>query len=237
MPEAQGKRESRISAPGRGLQFFGRLSASVSHELNNIMTIIMEKSGLLEDLAFSMEKGRDLDPQRLRDVGESFTRQARRAVDILKRFNRFAHTVDDPRGTFELKALVENLALLTGRFAALKKLELKTELDEAGLNVNGSAFTVQHLVFTCLDACLQAMEPGGVITMAARGSGHDVVVHISAAPAPEQGLPETMLQSVRLLARDTGCGRPGAHSDHPKGCVMNRPPGTRAAPGRAEQKG
>ena len=42
------------------LQFFGRIMANVSHEFNNVITIIGELSGLLRDLAGLAERGRPL---------------------------------------------------------------------------------------------------------------------------------------------------------------------------------
>lgn len=187
-----------------GLRFFGRMSASVSHELNNVMTIILEKSGLLSDLAHAMETGRELNPARVREIGESFTRQAGRGVDMLKQFNRFAHSVDDPHATFELKALVENLACLAGRFAMLKKIELKTELDEAGLNIHGDPFAAQHIIFASLEAAMAHLAPSGSITISARGAGDDALVHLSASPAPENGLPGDAVDRARELALAQG---------------------------------
>jgi hypothetical protein len=35
----------------QGLQFFGKISASVSHEIKNVLAVIGENAGLLEDLA------------------------------------------------------------------------------------------------------------------------------------------------------------------------------------------
>lgn len=192
------------SGADQGLRFFGRMSASVSHELNNIMTIILEKSGLMADLAWAMENGRDLNPERVREIGDSFSRQARRGVELLKHFNHFAHSVDDPSVTFELKALVENIARLAERFAALKKLDMKTELDEAGLNIHGDPFSMRHIIFMCLEAAMAPLPPGGLITISARGAGDDALVHISAAPATETGLPRDIAVLALELARAQG---------------------------------
>jgi hypothetical protein len=39
-----------------GLQFFGKMSASISHEIKNVMAIINENAGLLEDLTVDERK-------------------------------------------------------------------------------------------------------------------------------------------------------------------------------------
>jgi signal transduction histidine kinase len=204
MPETRD--ENELTSEERGLAFFGRISASVSHELNNIMNIMSEKSGLMGDLAYGMENGRDLDPQRLRDMGDSFARQVRRGVDILRRFNRFAHSVDDPSATFELKALVENLGQLAERLANMKKLELKTDFNEDGLNIQGHQFAIQHAVFACLDAAMHELEPGGVITLFVRGSSDEAVVHVSASPAPGRAPGADCIKVLNVIAQTAHCG-------------------------------
>jgi C4-dicarboxylate-specific signal transduction histidine kinase len=45
-----------------GLQFFGRMSASISHELKNALAIIKENAGLLADYVAMMGKGTPIDP-------------------------------------------------------------------------------------------------------------------------------------------------------------------------------
>ena len=39
------------------LQFFGRVSASISHELKNVLAIINENAGLLEDFTLMGDRG------------------------------------------------------------------------------------------------------------------------------------------------------------------------------------
>ncbi len=58
-----------------GLQCFGSISASISHELKNALAIINENAGLLEDLSFMAEKGLPLDPVE----AEKFSCQHRQA--------------------------------------------------------------------------------------------------------------------------------------------------------------
>jgi len=49
-----------------GLQFFGKMTASISHEIKNVLAIINENAGLLEDLALMADGGAEIEPQRLK---------------------------------------------------------------------------------------------------------------------------------------------------------------------------
>ncbi|MGD8291766.1 MAG: sensor histidine kinase, partial [Desulfobacterales bacterium] len=79
-----------------GLQFFGRISASVSHELKNVLAIVNENAGLLEDLACMANRGKPIDPSRLIKMADAVKKQVGRADEILKNMNRFAHSIDQP---------------------------------------------------------------------------------------------------------------------------------------------
>jgi hypothetical protein len=42
------------------------MTASISHEIKNVMAIINESAGLLEDYSLMAEKGMPIDPERLK---------------------------------------------------------------------------------------------------------------------------------------------------------------------------
>ena len=72
-----------------GLQFFGKISASISHEIKNVLAIINENAGLLEDFTLMAEKGRPIDMERFKTVAGKIRGQVGRADGIVKNFNRF----------------------------------------------------------------------------------------------------------------------------------------------------
>ncbi len=78
-----------------GLQFFGRMSASISHEIKNVLAIINENAGLLEDFSLMADRGVPIDPGRLKTMAEKVKRQISRADGIIKNMNRLAHSIDE----------------------------------------------------------------------------------------------------------------------------------------------
>ena len=66
-----------------GFRFFGKMSASISHEIKNALAIINENAGLLEDLTLLAEQGRPTDPERLKKLAGSIITQGR----SMTRFN------------------------------------------------------------------------------------------------------------------------------------------------------
>ncbi|MGA6927645.1 MAG: hypothetical protein WBY88_18290, partial [Desulfosarcina sp.] len=58
-----------------GVRFFGEMSASISHEIKNVLAIIHENAGLLQDLLMMSEKGLPLSSERLSRLAQSILRQ------------------------------------------------------------------------------------------------------------------------------------------------------------------
>jgi C4-dicarboxylate-specific signal transduction histidine kinase len=98
-----------------GLAFFGKMTASISHEIKNVLAIINENAGLLEDITLMAERGIPINLDRLKTQAERIKNQIRRADVIVKNMNRFAHSVDESLMSVDLAELLEFLAALSRR--------------------------------------------------------------------------------------------------------------------------
>ena len=117
--------EANKKSAGAEVDFFARMTASISHELKNVLAIVNENAGLLDDLLLMAEKGRPLNPERLKRLADNVKRQVERGDLILGRLNRFAHTVYDPVGQIDVRAFCELVAALTGRLAAMQEVKVE----------------------------------------------------------------------------------------------------------------
>jgi C4-dicarboxylate-specific signal transduction histidine kinase len=149
----------------KGLAFFGAITASVSHELNNVISIIDQTAGLLGDLLASSDPTRALDPERLGRIAANVTTQTERGVGIIKRLNTFAHCVDDARVEYDAVAVLENFAALTTRLASLKRAELQMTADAGEVALVGSPFQLQQALFLALKAILAGVGKGDSVTI------------------------------------------------------------------------
>ena len=105
-------------------RFFGEVSAAISHEINNRIAVISEKAGLLEDLATMLAQGKEVDPERFGEQSRKIIEQVRLARQIVRNFNRFAHSVDVGHTTVDVVELLEFVAELYARRAAMSLLFL-----------------------------------------------------------------------------------------------------------------
>jgi C4-dicarboxylate-specific signal transduction histidine kinase len=149
-----------------GLQFFGRMNASISHELKNVLAIIKENAGLLNDYISAAANGAPIDPQRLGAVGRRIESQTARADAIIKTMNQFAHTVDRPHQSVDLNHMLALLVSLHNRPAAMSQVRLEPQSADGPVVVATAPFILLNLLGLVLRTALQAVPAGG--TMAIR---------------------------------------------------------------------
>ena len=139
-----------------GLQFFGRISASISHEIKNVLAIVNENAGLLEDLTLLADRGKPLDPARLKIMAAAVKKQVGRADGILKNMNRLAHSIDQTITTVDLDQTIELVIALTARFAAMQGVKVDLQLPASPLTISTAPFYLMNLLCLCLDFSMSA---------------------------------------------------------------------------------
>ncbi len=164
------------------LKFVGAVTASVSHELNNVITIIDQVAGLLQDTLAGAQSGTSLDTGKLKTLQERIARQTRRGIEIVKNLNRFAHGVDEPVTQFEINATVGNLVSLMQRPADLRKVRLSIRCAGQETYVTSSPFRLQQALFHCIERLLASSSPGGEIALEVACDGGSACVAVSGPP-------------------------------------------------------
>jgi C4-dicarboxylate-specific signal transduction histidine kinase len=148
-----------------GLRFFGKMSASISHEIKNALAIINESAGLLEDLSLRAEKGIPVDPERLKKQSSTIVKQVRRMDSIIQNMNRFAHSIDEPLKTIDLAETVTLVTNLSIRLAAMRGLALAYQVPSAPVMIRTSPFFLENLLWLCLDFAMKAAGAGKTINL------------------------------------------------------------------------
>jgi len=149
-----------------GLRFFCSISAAISHDLKNVLAIINENAGLLEDLALLADQGTAPNPQRLISIATKVKNQVDRGDNILKNMNRFAHSLDNTFMAVELNEVVELLLKLTEKLAAMREVAVEARYAPDPFQVKTAPFYLIHLLWACLDYALQAAGEDKVVEIA-----------------------------------------------------------------------
>lgn len=167
------------------LVFFGRVSASVSHELKNVLAVINEQAGLLDDLAGLACRGMPLDPERLARAASCLLQQVRRGDAILTHLNRFAHTADAPLREVSLAEAAALAVALGGRQASMRQVALAVA-PGPDVRVATDPFLLCRLAALCLEAAMEAPDAARTVSVGVEdGQGDDGPALVLAGLAPE----------------------------------------------------
>lgn len=152
------------------LRFFGKVSASVSHEIKNVFAVINEGAGLLDDLAMMAEKGAPVTPDKLRYVTRSILGQVGRGDRIVRNMNAFAHSVDQDVQTVEVDSAVRLMVELTKRLAGMKNVTLEA-LESEPVSLRTSPYGLERLLYSAVMAGLEGASSTMTVGVRAENDG------------------------------------------------------------------
>ncbi|MFO8058321.1 MAG: hypothetical protein R6V10_13595 [bacterium] len=195
---------------GTELQFFGKIVAAATHEINNVLSIVNENTGLLADLlAAGGKKG--VPKEKVNSINESIEKHLERGKNIISHLNRFAHSVDRETARVELEEVLQNMALLSERYTRQQKASIKLEPADGRIVLDTDAFVLRNAVFICLSSYLEGAEPGYEVIVSF-GKENDTVALSFSGPVikdvedKKEILSRLMDELSGSLSFDTGAG-------------------------------
>ncbi len=170
-----------------GLAFFGAVTASVSHELNNVISIIDQTTGLVEDMIAAVDRGKPISVEKLDQVVASLQKHTTRGLGIIKRLNTFAHSSDVPQREYDVGESVRNLVELARRLAGLKRVALDLQVPDEPVMITGNPFLMQQLLFASIQRALQDAQRDDVVIVRVAGAAAGAEVAVDAPELPLTG--------------------------------------------------
>jgi hypothetical protein len=158
--ETSGRREA---------EFIGTITASATHEIRNVLAIVKESAGLIEDLvrASSRAGGGMTHGERILKATGRIDAQVARGAEIVARLNRFAHATDEAQGRVDLAEEVREVAFLAQRFARAKRQTVEAAAADGAVWLTGSSLDVQMGLFTAVRFCLDDLPEGASLHLRA----------------------------------------------------------------------
>ncbi len=182
------------------LEVAGRMAATVAHELNNPLTVVI---GTAEQLA-----AHAVDPAMRRDL-DLLVREAMRCRHVAQ--DLLATTRSEAPALVEVSAssIVRHAADATRLRASAAGVTLRTDA-ERGVHVLGDAVALEQAVINLVRNAIDATPRGREVDVRAFADGDDVVIAVedvgSGIPAPILARLFEPLQTTKPAGRGTGLG-------------------------------
>ena len=166
-------REGKEGRPPRDMElvFFGAVTASISHELNNAMATIEQTAGLLEDLAIDCASGEPIGQEQVKEIAARIGKQTIRGAAIIRRLNVFAHSTDDAERELELHDVMEAVVALAQRLAERSGVGLEVRPRQSELRVRNDPFRVQQALYLAIREAVSAAPKGDTVRLSAVQQG------------------------------------------------------------------
>ncbi len=162
-----------------GLRFFGIMTASISHEVKNVLAIINENAGILEDFILMENKGVPLNSEKIGNVAKRILKQIQRADGIIKNMNRFAHSSDSPIESVDIGEIVLLVVTLSGRFASNRGITINQQTGNGPIPVVTHPFYLENLIWQCLDFSMDVSGEDKTVELSAERTANGAVIRFS----------------------------------------------------------
>ena len=144
------------------LTFFGKVSASISHELKNVLAIISETAGLLGDLTQKATRDGKIDLELINTCSNDIVEEIQRGFATIKHMNRFAHSVDTAVASVDLIEILNLMINLAGFLSFAGKVRFDP-VEQTDRMLRTCPFRLQNLLYQTLVFAFESAGPDGEI--------------------------------------------------------------------------
>ncbi len=137
-----------------GIQFFGKMSASATHEIKNTQAIINENAGLLEDLILMADRGQPLSTERIKKISDNIIKQVQRTDLILTNLNQFSHSADLNDQILNMEETVQFVLDLSSRLIDMLGIKFIIQSASSPVVIQSNLFHFENLIWKSIEnAC------------------------------------------------------------------------------------
>ena len=188
----------------RDALLMGRLTASATHEMQNILATIRESSGLMEDL-LALGSENFAHAERFKKGLTVLAEQVERGMMLTEQLNFCAHAPEPCSAGADVNEAVRALVGLSRRSAARCKTNLVLAPGRSGLRTSLRAVQVMDAVGAALEAALSALPLGSQLLLSVEEQGGLALVRLD-SPGFEALRETTAWPELAALAKALGIG-------------------------------
>lgn len=166
------------------LRFFGKVTASVTHDLQNVIAVIKETAGLMEDILL-MNRDKELPfLEKFQKSLSTIKNQSLRGSSLVKSLNEFAHTPDDDEKEIDIVKTARMLTTLIERKTKSSEIHVHVEEPEGLVVIRTNAIKFEMALLTAIESILQGLPKGSTLKITPEKSDQAIIVRIACKDLP-----------------------------------------------------
>ncbi len=187
------------------LASIGRLAAGVAHEINNPLSIINQKTGLVQDL---MEFSDDFEhKETMADAHESIQNSVNRCKTITHRLLGFARQTDVQVEEIDINSIIIEVVGFLAKEATYNQIQIVFDLDESISKIMSDRGPLQQVFLNITNNAIDAIENDGKIVLVSKQVDEEIIKVIIADDGP--GMPAEVQERIFepfFTTKETGKG-------------------------------
>lgn len=164
----------------RQVALMGRITAAATHEIKNILAIIKESSGLLEDIVHLGKSGAAPKAEQIEKVTSRIRAQVARGNKQLTSLNWLSHNVSDRGSSAEINEMSSEIVNLMQRFARVKQVELESQAADRNVIIQTDVAGLLVVLVACIEYYLNRVPPKSRILLRPGGTEEEATLTIVA---------------------------------------------------------
>ncbi|HKJ02744.1 MAG TPA: hypothetical protein VJ997_09820 [Longimicrobiales bacterium] len=150
---------------GREAAFAGRVAADATHEMRNVLAIVKESAGLMEDLLGACVDGAPVDRARMDRALGRIDAQVGRGAELMSHLNRFAHSLERKPERLDLGREIEQAVFLGRRSARKRRILLSAQAGATAPPAEADSFGVQMAIAEAVEWWLARIPEGATVRL------------------------------------------------------------------------
>ena len=161
------------------LQYMKAMLPVFSHEAKNVLAIINENAGLMDDYILMAQKGKTLDLERLSSLSASIRKQVARFNTLITDVRQVADGLDNATQDICLVHHTRQISELLSAKAAMRSIQFHVCAIQEPILIRTRPVLLRHIIWSCLDYAIHAGERGRQLRLCLETRAENAVVLIS----------------------------------------------------------
>ncbi len=140
--------------------FMGKMTATATHEIKNVLAIIRESSGLMQDFLYMLKDEKFEYRERFLKIISNIDDQVTRGDYISTLLNKFAHVPDQESSTENVPEIVDQMIALSARIARAKEVSFVNNSPAVTALLTCDPLKTRMLVFQAMDTLMGHARSG-----------------------------------------------------------------------------
>lgn len=188
------------------LAALGKMAASVAHEINNPLAVILQKTGWMEDLLADEEFQNSENIDEFRTSTGKIEEHVERIRKVVHNMLGYARKMEPRLEDVDINATLNQTITLLENYARLNDIDIQTDLSDNLPVIASDQAKLQQVFLNLISNAIDAIGKEGSIEIISRNDDSRIYVAIS---DDGPGIPEEIQKSIFdpfYTTKDTGSG-------------------------------